>query len=275
MGQLHMSITAKRLGFAALAGIAALGMSITTTPAAAEGGEELDQHVQAVFDNVINADIPVSYERVATLMRADNAFGEGAACVVCHNSAKAYNGLDLSSCEGILKGGVTGAFVTPGKGSGGIMRRSLRDNRMPLGISPAYPSNTKNHLKLYDWIKDGVKNDDNFKKNILPLFATAGAFGGDTKCTDCHMSNEEPPSFHEMDLTTWTGIVEKGADSVAKAAEGLPPVLIVKAGNPEGSKLWMRMTENRMPMGIASDADRDPYNLHILMKWVDQGAKCN
>jgi len=275
MGVLHMAITAKRRGFAALAGFAALGLVISSSPAVAESGEELDQHVQAVFDMVINANIPVSYERVATLMRTDNAFGEGAACVVCHNSAKAYNGLDLSSCEGILKGGVTGPFVTPGKGSGGSMRRSLRDNRMPLGISPAYPSNTKNHLIVYDWIKGGLKNDANFSKNVLPLFRTAGAFGGETKCTDCHMSNQEPPSFHEMALTSWSNIVEKGADSVAKAAEGLPPVLIVKPGNPEGSKLWMRLTQNRMPMGIASDADRDPYNLHILMKWVDQGAKCN
>lgn len=275
MGTLHMTSTAKRLGFAALAGVAAIGMAITSSPAQANEGEELDQHVQAVFDTVITANIPVSYERVATLMRTDNAFGEGAACVVCHNSAKAYNGLDLSSCEGILKGGVTGAFVTPGKGSGGTMRRSLRDNRMPLGISPSYPSNTKNHLTVLDWINGGLKNDDNFNNKVLPLFAEAGAFGGDTKCTDCHMSNEEPPSFHEMDLTSWSGIVEKGADSVAKAAEGLPAVMIVYAGKPEKSKLWLRMVENRMPMGIASDADRDPYNLHLLMKWVDQGAKCN
>ena len=275
MGKLHMTFSAKRWGFAALAGVAAIGMAITTSPAAAAEEEELDQHVQAVFDTVINADIPISYERVATMMRTDNAFGEGAACVVCHNSAKAYNGLDLSSCEGIHKGGVTGAFITPGKGKDGTMRRSLRDNRMPLGISPAYPGNTKAHLAVYDWIKGGLKNDDNFAKNVLPLFDAPGAFGGDTKCTDCHMSNEEPPSFHEMDLTSWSGIVEKGADSVARAAEGLPPVMIVYAGKPEKSKLWLRMVENRMPLGIASDADRDPYNLHILMKWVDQGAKCN
>ena len=274
METLHTFSTAKHWGFAALAGTIAIGMAITASSVMAQDGEELDQHVQAVFDTVINANVPISYERIATLMRTDNAFGEGAACVVCHNSAKAYNGLDLSSCDGILKGGVNGTFVTPGKGKGGTMRRSLRDNRMPLGISPSYPSSTKNHLIVLDWIDNGIKNDANFKKNVLPLFSTAGAFGGETKCTDCHMSNEEPPSFHELDLSSWAGIVEKGADSIARAAEGLPPVMVVYAGKPEKSKLWLRISENRMPLGIASDADRDPYNLHILMNWVDQGAKC-
>jgi hypothetical protein len=107
------------------------------------------------------------------------------------------------------------------------------------------------------------------------LFTTAGAFGGDAKCSDCHMSNQEPPSFHELDMTSWRGIVELGADSVAKAAEGLPPVMVVEAGKPEKSKLWLRLTENRMPLGIASDADRDPYNLHIMMNWAAQGASCD
>ena len=270
MGKLHMTMTAKRWGFSALAGFAALGVAMAfSAPAQAEGGDELDQHVQAVFDNVIDANIPISYDRIATLMRADNAFGEGAACVVCHNAKKPYNGLDLSSCEGIKKGGANGAFV------GGTMKRSLRDNRMPLGITPAYPSNTKNHMIVYDWIKGGVKNDDNFTKNVLPLFSAAGAFGGDTKCIDCHMSNQEPPSFHELDMTSWTGIVEKGADSVARAAEGLPPVMMVESGKPEKSKLWLRIVENRMPLGIASDADRDPYNLGILMNWAAQGASCD
>lgn len=270
-----MTNTPVRWSIATMAGIAAIGIAFTSSPALAEGEEELDQHIQAVFDTVIDPNIPISYERIATLMHADNAFGEGAACVVCHNSTKAYNGLDLSSCEGILKGGLSGAFATPGNGKGGTMRRSLRDNRMPLGITPSYPSNTKNHLIVLDWIQGGIKNDANFKNNVLPLFNTPGAFGGETKCTDCHMSNEEPPSFHELDMTSWRGIVEKGADSIARAAEGLPPVMIVSAGKPEESKLWLRITENRMPLGIASDSDRDPYNLHILMNWVQQGAKCN
>ena len=263
-----------KLGFAALAGLAAIGMSIST-PVMAQG-DDMEPYAAAVFKHVIDANVPISYDRVSDLMRADNAFGEGAACINCHNGAKAQGGLDLSSCASIKKGGVTGAFVVPGKGKKGTLRRSLRDNRMPLGVSFDYPSNTKAHMAVYDWIKAGIPDDANFKKNVLPLFAKEDAFGQTGQsCVDCHMSNEEPPSFHELDMTSWHGIVVKGADSVAKAEEGLPPVMMVIKGKPEISKLWLRLSENRMPAGIAMDADRDPYNLHILMSWATQGAKCN
>ena len=272
MGKASMKNLSK-LGFMALAGIAAIGMSLST-PAMAEDSD-MDSSAAAVFKHVIDANVTISYDRVADLLRTDNAFGEGAACINCHNGAKAQGGLDLSSCASIKKGGVSGAFVIPGKGSKGTMRRSLRDNRMPLGVSFDYPNNTKNHMAVYDWIKSGAPNDANFTKNVLPLFNQEDAFGKTSQsCVDCHMSNEEPPSFHELDMTTWEGIVVKGADSVAKAEEGLPPVLIVIKGKPEVSKLWLRLAENRMPSGIEMDADRDPYNLHILMNWATQGAKC-
>ena len=39
-------------------------------------------HTDAVSRLVLDRNIPVSYEYVATLMRQSNAFGEGAACVV-------------------------------------------------------------------------------------------------------------------------------------------------------------------------------------------------
>lgn len=273
MGITNMKKLSK-LGFAALAGVAAIGMSLST-PAMAEE-DEMEPPAAAVFKYVIDSGVKISYDRVADLMRADNAFGEGAACINCHNGAKAQGGLDLSTCDTIKKGGVSGPFVVPGSSSKGTLKRSLRDNRMPLGVAFDYPNNTKNHMIVYDWIKDGAKNDANFNNVVLPLFDKPDTFGNTGQsCVDCHMSNEEPPSFHEMDMTTWEGIVVKGADSVAKAAEGLPPVMIVIPGKPEESKLWLRIAENRMPQGIAMDADRDPYNMHILMAWAKQGANCN
>ena len=262
------------LGVAVIAGLATIGMSIAPPALASE--DDMDSHASAVFKYVIDAKVPISYDRVADIMRADNAFGEGAACINCHNEEKAQGGLNVSSCSSIKKGGVSGPFVIAGNGKKGTMRRLLRDNRMPLGVSYDYPNNTKAHMAVYDWIKAGAANDANFNKNVLPLFAKEDAFGATSQsCVDCHMSNEEPPSFHELDMTSYEGIVVKGADSVAKAAEGLPPVLIVIKGKPESSKLWLRLVENRMPAGIEMDADRDPYNLHILMNWATQGAKCN
>ncbi len=45
----------------------------------------------AVSRLVVERDIPVTYDYVATLMRIPNAFGEGAACVVCHSSVDPNN----------------------------------------------------------------------------------------------------------------------------------------------------------------------------------------
>ena len=64
-------------------------------------------HEEAVAKLVQARNIAIPYDYVATLMRIPNAFGEGAACVVCHSSSdpqESYRGLDLTTCEGIKTG---------------------------------------------------------------------------------------------------------------------------------------------------------------------------
>ncbi|MES9844394.1 MAG: hypothetical protein ABW131_07070, partial [Candidatus Sedimenticola sp. 6PFRAG5] len=65
-----------------------------------------------------------------------------------------------------------------------------------------------------------------------------------------------------------------GADAIAKAEEGLPPVKIVIPGNSAESKLYQRMVENRMPAGINPGESRDHPNLTLLDRWIEQGASC-
>jgi len=259
--------------------LAVVGLAFANVPASAED-EEAEQHVEAITKLVVDKGIPITYDYVAMLMRLPNAFGEGAACVVCHNSsdpAKSYRGMDLSTCEGIKKGATEAparAIITPGKHKGGTLRRYLRDNRMPLGVAFDYPGDTENHMAVKKWIADGAKNDNFFGQKVLPLFAQKGAFGSEESCVDCHMSNQEPPSFHELDMTSHKGIM-LGADAIAKAAEGKPPVKIVIPGKPDKSKLWLRLVENRMPAGVDPSEDRDHPNMHLMYAWIDQGAKCD
>ena len=229
---------------------------------------------------VVERNIKIPYAYIDTLMRLPNAFGEGAACIICHSSnnpEKSYRGLDLSSCDGILKGSMeepVRKVVIPGKPKKGLMRRHIRNNRMPLGVPFDYPTDTPNILSVKKWIDDGAKDNDYFRKKILPLFAAPNAFGSPIPCTACHMSNQEPPSFHELDLTSYKGIM-LGADAIAKAQEGKPPVKIIKEGNSAASKLYQRLVENRMPAGISPAIDRDHANLQILLQWIAQGAKCD
>jgi hypothetical protein len=85
------------------------------------------------------------------------------------------------------------------------------------------------------------------------------------------MSNQEPPSFHELDLTSYEGIM-LGADSVAKGVDNATKVII--PGKPELSGVFQHLVEDRMPPGIDPTEDRDHSNTQILFAWVKQGAKC-
>lgn len=233
----------------------------------------------AVTELILKRDIPIPYSYIAELMASPNAFGSGPACIICHSSndpAKSYRGLDLSSCDGIKLGSTEAParpiFVAGQDPKREILGRRLRNNRMPLGISFNVDHGSEAIKTVETWIADGAKNDETFKTAVLPLFNTASVFGPETPaCADCHMSNEEPPSFHELNLTTYEGIM-LGADSVAKGVDKATKVII--PGHPEQSGVFQHLTEDRMPPGIDPTEDRDHPNTQILFAWIKQGAQC-
>lgn len=237
-----------------------------------------DDHV--VQELIIKRSIPITYKYISTLMSTPNAFGPGVACTVCHNSndaSKSYRGLDLSTCKGMIAGSTekpkNKLFVPGTDPKRDILIRRLRNNRMPLGISFDNSTYTPNYMLVKNWILDGAKNDANFTNNVLPLFKNANSFGPDTPaCISCHMSNQEPPSFHELNMSTHAGIM-LGADSVAKGVDKSTKVII--PGNLEKSFVWQHLVEDRMPPGISPAEPRDHPNTTILSSWIKQGAKCD
>ena len=54
--------------------------------------DDVEPHAEAVSKLVMERDIAITYDYVATLMRLPNAFGEGAACVICHGSNEGEEG---------------------------------------------------------------------------------------------------------------------------------------------------------------------------------------
>lgn len=233
----------------------------------------------AVTELILKKDLPIPFTYVQLLMSIPNAFGPGPACIVCHSSndpAKAYRGLDLSTCEGMKTGSTeepARAIFTPGTDAKrDIIGRRLRNNRMPLGISFNIDTGTDAIDAVEAWITAGANNDDNFQQNILPLFNSENVFGEDTPaCSACHMSNQEPPSFHELNMTSYEGIM-LGADSVAKGVDHATKVII--PGHPEQSGIFQHLSEDRMPPGIDPSEDRDHPNTQILLSWIKQGAQC-
>ncbi len=233
-----------------------------------------------VQELIVKRSVPISYKYINTLMNTPNAFGPGVACTICHSStdnSKSYRGLDLSTCKGINEGSTEKPkrklFVAGTDPKRDVLIRRLRNNRMPLGAGFHITTNSPNIELVTQWIADGAKNDEHFNKNVLPLFAAANAFGPDTPaCTACHMSNQEPPSFHELNLNTYAGVM-LGADSVAKGVDKATKVVV--PGKPELSFLWQHLAEDRMPPGISPGENRDHPNTTILSQWIKQGAKCN
>ena len=228
---------------------------------------------------VLQRDIPITYDYIATLMRVPNAFGEGPACIVCHASndpAKSYRGLDLSTCEGILRG-VTEEpvkpVIVPGKPLRSLLVQKLHNNRMPLGVPFFQPVESEPINAIKDWIDAGAKNDEHFKTKILPLFADPEAFGGSAACTECHQSHRDPPSFNEVNLTSHEGIMN-GAFFKTRKKEGKPGIPIVVPHDAEESQLYQRLVSNRMPPGIDPGEEANHPNTLLLMRWIEQGAWC-
>ncbi|MBF0247197.1 MAG: hypothetical protein HQL36_03865 [Alphaproteobacteria bacterium] len=234
----------------------------------------------AVIDAlVLQRDIPISYDYISTLMRTPNAFGEGPACIVCHSSndpAKSYRGLDLSTCEGILRGATekpARPIIQAGDPHASLLVRMVRNNRMPLGVPFFEPVDSDAILKIKDWINAGAKNDEDFAKTVLPLFTDPNAFGAETACVECHKSFRDPPSFNELNLTSYEAIMT-GAFSKTRGKVGKPGVPVVIPFNAEDSPLYQRLTKNRMPPGVDPGSPNDHPNTLLLMRWVEQGAWC-
>jgi len=259
--------------------IAGVLMLCLAAAGAAAEEDDIAPHAEAVSKLVMQRDIEITYDYVATLMRLPNAFGEGAACVICHGSndpAKSYRGLALTSCRGIIRGSTeppVRAVVTPGKPREGVLWRHLHHNRMPFGVAFDYPRDTANIKAVRKWIDDGAKNDNHFNRDVLPLFSQKEAFGLEESCVRCHMSNSQE-SVNELDLTSYKGVM-LGANAVSRGREGLSPSKVVTPGSAADSPLYQRLVENRMPAGIDPGENKDHPNTLLLMRWVEQGAKCN
>jgi cytochrome c553 len=274
-----LSIDRKPLAFhIASAIVAGLVLMLAVVPPSV-ADDDPEAHEEAVTKLVMERNINVPYAYIDTLMRLPNAFGEGAACVICHgstNSEHSYRGLDLTSCAGLIRGATekpARAIIFPGDSHGSRLRRHLQDNRMPFGVPFDYPTDTTNIQALRQWIDDGAKNDERFNQKVLPLFSQEEAFGIETSCASCHPSSDRE-SERELDMTSYTGIM-LGAESVTRERKGLPPRRIVVPGDAAASPLYQRLVENRMPAGIDPTESPNHPNTALLVRWIDQGARCD
>ncbi len=246
---------------------------------------------------------------------------EGArSCASCHfdNSENSYHEMDLTSYDGIMKGGDVLSHP-PGVPLFGQdnhaskkydwghskMRARLRNNRMPPGwpedlteVNRAGPCmEVSNGIAdvvkkgeeltygcdltamglLETWVNAGAPKSSeftfggkkvSFAKSVLPLFTGHGVwFKGAQGCSSCHFNNSEN-SYHEMDLTSYAGIMQ-GGDVISKAP-GVPLLGQSKIGakdyNWKKSKMRARLRNNRMSPGIAFDITEENRDGPLVFK---------
>ena len=81
-------------------------------------------------------------------------------CTGCHGASGGSNGLNLTTYQGLMAGGNSGAAVIPGNGAGSLLVRKLLGtapgSQMPLGGTPL-PSTKIDSIS--SWIDQGALNN--------------------------------------------------------------------------------------------------------------------
>ncbi len=116
-----------------------------------------------------------------------------------------------------------------------------------------------------------------FADDIFPLFDRPNRwFDGAKECSNCHVS-DLADSDAELDLSSYEGILA-GSYRLSNP----PGTPIIVPGDWEASPLPDRLTWNRMPIGIDSEAERDGPEVeagggkvlavNLIGAWVEAGA---
>ncbi|HEV8059108.1 MAG TPA: PSD1 and planctomycete cytochrome C domain-containing protein [Gemmataceae bacterium] len=186
-----------------------------------------------------------------------------AKCLKCHSGKKPKGDLDLSTAEGILKGGESGQVIAPGKPAESLLFEKIDNGTMPPG--------KKDHLSKAEvetvrrWIVAGAKVGNLAvsaanasiplnQHDIIPIVLR--------HCTACHGLRRTEA---DLDLRTKAGMLRGG-----KSGPAIVP------GQPEESLIIKRIGAEQMPpQARLVEASVKPVaqaELDILTKWIAAGA---
>lgn len=226
------------------------------------------------------------YEDVFPILNTDYVWTPGipsCSTGMCHGPPMFFADLDTTSYAGIMAGGESGPIVVPGDSHASLLRKYLRNNRMPFGVAPSTSPDGPNFevLAFVAWIDDGALETGTFNYDsdgdgipdstgsytdtIRPLLDTEEQWGFNLlACTNAACHDAVDPAIG-LDLTTYGAIM-------AGAHDGTEPVVYPADG--DGSPIVTRMRRNRMPYGVPTSVPRNGPNgeVNIIAAWIDAGA---
>ena len=176
-------------------------------------------------------------------------------CLSCHGGPSPKAGLDLSTPDGLKKGGASGALVVAGKPADSLLVQRLKGQggmpSMPRGFAPL----PKAQLDLFEnWIAQGAHfaaSEVDFQRDVQSIFKA--------HCLSCHTGADADGG---LDLSTEAG-VKKGGRSGP----------LFKAKDPDHSLLLIRLLgtdgQPQMPKGFAPISAE---KIERVRKWIASGA---
>lgn len=223
-----------------------------------------------------NEPVPKSPDRVSFSRDIAPIFQHS--CTKCHSSDAASGKLRLDSEAAILRGGVSGPAVVPGKSGDSILIKrilGLTDGpRMPLNGDPLSSSQVK---LIQRWIDQGdfttveastktastEKNGEStqesrFSANQSRLFAAKVRRILASRCYSCH-----GPDVQQNGLRL---------DSLAAVLKGSESGKIIVPGHSDQSRILRRLTAKERPFMPYGGPPLSNEEIDVIRQWIDAGA---
>jgi Planctomycete cytochrome C len=191
-------------------------------------------------------------------------------CMKCHSGPGSPGGMDLTSYDAIMN---SGKLVAKDPDSSKLYL-TLKAGKMP----PSGPLSDQEIQMVFDWIKMGAPRTGGAPTNSAPPIAPVPPDPDPTPtfayinkyvfqkqgCVGCHSGTGTGTSngttftkpAGDLDLTTYDNLMDA--------------VHVVRPGNGDLSKLWLRLDDNSMPpkpLPPVSQKQKDAVHL-----WIDNGA---
>ncbi|MFN7925979.1 MAG: DUF1553 domain-containing protein [Bryobacteraceae bacterium] len=176
-----------------------------------------------------------------------------AKCLACHGERSPQAALDLRTPESILKGGLRGPAVTPGRSERSLLVEKLNSGAMPPGKDKLTPAEV---ATIRAWIDEGLAPPEQqlTENDIQPIIQV--------RCVACHGKRKQEGG---LDLRTVASRLKGG-----KSGPAIVP------GKPDQSLMIQKVASGAMPpaklqleYSVRPPTDQE---LAKIKKWIEQGA---
>ncbi len=178
-------------------------------------------------------------------------------CLACHNPKNKSSELDLSTREGLLRGGSRGPAVVPGDPKGSLLYKLVAQEAEPHMPFKTGPLPQETIARIAEWIKAGAPYGQSaapstalFREHVRPLL--------EANCVKCHN-----PQLRRggLDLSTREGLL-RGGDT--------GPVVV--SGDAKSSVLYKRVSHLEQPSMPFGGQKLPDSAIGQIAQWINSGA---